>query len=99
MKIAVPFANGEVFQHFGHSEAFKIYEVANGDVLPGEVLSVNGNGHDAVAAFLAEQGVNLVICGGIGGGAEAALSASGRQIAKVLNISLWSFYGRKIQIL
>ncbi|MBR4869376.1 MAG: FKBP-type peptidyl-prolyl cis-trans isomerase [Oscillospiraceae bacterium] len=76
MKIAVPFENGQVFQHFGHSEAFKIYEVANGDVIGGDVVSVDGSGHDAVAAFLAQQGVDLVICGGIGGGAEAALAAS-----------------------
>ena len=80
MKIAVPFAKGEVFQHFGHSETFKVYEIEAGDIVSAETLSVNGSGHDAVAAFLAQQGVNLVICGGIGGGAEAALTASGIEL-------------------
>lgn len=80
MKIAVPFENGEVFQHFGHCETFKIYEVENGDIVSAEVMGTNGTGHDAVAAFLADLGVNLVICGGIGGGAEAALISSGIEL-------------------
>ena len=80
MKIAVPFENGEVFQHFGHCETFKIYEVENGDIVSAEVMGTNGTGHDAVAAFLADLSVDLVICGGIGGGAEAALISSGIEL-------------------
>ena len=80
MKIAVPFENGEVFQHFGHCETFKIYEVENGDIVSAEVMGTNGTGHDAVAAFLADLGADLVICGGIGGGAEAALISSGIEL-------------------
>ena len=34
MKIAVTYENGQVFQHFGHTEQFKIYEAAEGKVSP-----------------------------------------------------------------
>ena len=80
MKIAVPFSNGEVFQHFGHTEHFKLYEVEAGQVISGEVIDTNGSGHDALANFLADLSVNVLLCGGIGGGAQAALSAAGIEI-------------------
>ena len=80
MKIAVTFENGEVFQHFGHTEHFKLYEVEAGQVVSSKVVDTNGSGHDAVANFLAEQAVNVLICGGMGDGAQAALSACGIEI-------------------
>ncbi|MBE6962143.1 MAG: peptidylprolyl isomerase [Ruminococcaceae bacterium] len=80
MKIAVTFENGEVFQHFGHAEHFKLYEVEAGQIISGEVVDTDGSGHDAVASFLAEQAVNVLICGGIGDGAQSALSSYGIEI-------------------
>ncbi len=80
MKIAVTFENGEVFQHFGHTEHFKLYEVEAGQVVSSEVVDTNGSGHDAVAGFLAQQAVNVLICGGMGDGAQSALSAHGIEI-------------------
>lgn len=77
MKIAVTYANGQVFQHFGHSEQFKLYEVEDGKVVSEQVVGVQGEGHGALAGFLKAQGVNALICGGIGGGAQAALAAAG----------------------
>lgn len=77
MKIAVTYQNGEVFQHFGHTEQFKIYEVENGKVCGAEVVGTNGSGHGALAGFLAERGVEVLICGGIGGGAQMALNQAG----------------------
>ena len=74
MKIAVTYDNGEVFQHFGRTESFKIYEVEDNKVVSSEVISSNGTGHGALAGLLAEQGVNVLICGGIGGGAQTALT-------------------------
>lgn len=74
MKIAVTYDNGQVFQHFGHTEQFKIYEVENGQIVSAEVVDTNGQGHGALGGFLAEQGVNVLICGGIGGGARNALA-------------------------
>lgn len=80
MKIAVTYENGMVFQHFGHSEQFKIYTEENGKICSGEVVSTNGSGHGALAGFLKEKGVDTVICGGIGGGAIAALSEAGIKV-------------------
>lgn len=77
MKIAVTYDNGQVFQHFGHTEQFKIYEVEDGKVVAAEIVSANGQGHGALGGFLAEQGVDVLICGGIGGGARNALAAAG----------------------
>ena len=70
MKIAVTYENGEIFQHFGHSEAFKLYEVEGGEVKSSEVVPTNGSGHGALAGFLRERGVEVLICGGIGAGAQ-----------------------------
>ena len=77
MKIAVTYENGQVFQHFGHTEQFKLYEVEDGRVVSSQVVDTNGNGHGALAGFLREYGVDALICGGIGGGAQAALAAAG----------------------
>lgn len=77
MKIAVTYQGGEVFQHFGHTEQFKIYEVADGKVCGTEIVDTNGSGHGALAGFLAERGVEVLICGGIGGGAQLALNQAG----------------------
>ncbi|MCF0142472.1 MAG: FKBP-type peptidyl-prolyl cis-trans isomerase [Parasporobacterium sp.] len=80
MKLAVPYENGQIFQHFGHCENFKIYEVENGEIISSEVLSSGGQGHDALAGFLASEHVDAVVCGNIGDGAQAALSAAGIEV-------------------
>ena len=77
MKIAVTYENGQVFQHFGRTEAFKIYTVEDGKVQKSEVVGTNGNGHGALAGFLQGLGVDTLIGGGIGGGAQNALAAAG----------------------
>ena len=74
MKIAVTYENGQIFQHFGHTEQMKIYEVENNEVVSSEVVSTNGSGHGALAGFLKAHGVDVLICGGIGGGAQMALA-------------------------
>ena len=80
MKIAVTYDNGTIFQHFGKTENFKVYEVENCQVLSGEVISSNGSGHSALAGLLAGQNVDVLICGGIGGGAQAALTEAGIEL-------------------
>ena len=77
MKIAVTYDNGNVFQHFGKTENFKVYEVEDDKVVSSEVIGSNGTGHGALAGLLAEQGINVLICGGIGGGAQTALTEAG----------------------
>lgn len=54
MKIAVTYDNGQIYQHFGHTEKFKIYEVENGAVISAAVADTEGQGHGALALFLGE---------------------------------------------
>ncbi len=80
MKVAVTYENGEVFQHFGRTPAFKVYEISDGKVISSEVIDTNGTGHGALAGFLEDIGADVMICGGIGGGAIAAMSEAGIKV-------------------
>ncbi len=80
MIIAVPYENGLVFGHFGHTQAFKIYEAENGKVLSAKVVPTQGAGHGALSGFLAGEKVDVLICGGIGMGAQIALAQVGIKI-------------------
>ena len=55
MKIAVTYDNGEIFQHFGHTEQFKLYDIENGKVVASEVGGCSGNADQAVEALLEGQ--------------------------------------------
>ncbi len=77
MKIAVTFENGQIYQHFGHTEQFKIYHIEDGKTVSSELFDTNGSGHGALAGFLSDLGIDTVICGGIGGGAQMALAEAG----------------------
>lgn len=77
MRIAVTYENGEVFQHFGHTERFQVYDVENGKVTLKTLVSTNGSGHGALADILKKIHVDTLICGGIGGGAKRALEEAG----------------------
>ena len=80
MKIAATYDNGNIFQHFGKTETFKVYEVEDNKVVSSEVIGSNGTGHGALAGLLAEQGISVLICGGIGGGAQTALAEAGIEV-------------------
>ena len=80
MKIAVTYENGQIFQHFGHTETFKIYEIVQDKVAETKIIGTNGSGHGALATLLAEEQVSVLICGGIGGGAQVALQEAGIQL-------------------
>ena len=80
MRIAVTYENGEVFQHFGHTEEFKVYEVEDGRIVKSEIIGSNGSGHGALATLLDSHAVDVLICGGIGGGAQAALADCGIEL-------------------
>ena len=77
MKIAVTYENGQIFQHFGHTSQFKVYEIQNNQITSSQVVDTAGSGHGALAGFLMEHGIDTLICGGIGGGAQNALAQAG----------------------
>lgn len=80
MKVAVTYENGNVFQHFGHTETFKIYDIEDNQIRSSQVISTMGQGHGALAGVLADNHVDTLICGGIGGGAQMALAELGIQL-------------------
>ncbi|SFI03137.1 FKBP-type peptidyl-prolyl cis-trans isomerase 2 [Pseudobutyrivibrio sp. OR37] len=80
MRIAVTYEDGQVFQHFGHTEQFKVYEVEDGQVVSSEIIGSDGQGHGALAGLLSNKSIDVLICGGIGGGAQAALTENGIEL-------------------
>lgn len=77
MKIAVTYEEGQVFQHFGHTRQFKVYDIEDGGVKASRIVDAGGSGHGALAGVLSSLNVDTLICGGIGGGAQAALAEAG----------------------
>lgn len=77
MIIAATFDNGEIFPHFGRTEKFKFYQAENGRIVSSRVVDTEGAGHGALAQFLRDHGADVLVCGGMGGGAKAALADAG----------------------
>lgn len=80
MRIVVTYENGEIFQHFGHTEQFKVYEIEDGKIISSKVVDTNGIGHGALAGVLVGIQADVLICGGIGGGAQVALQEAGIEL-------------------
>ena len=80
MRIAVTYENGQIFQHFGHTPGFKLYDIAEGKVVYSGEFPTMDSGHGALAGLLASIGANALICGGIGGGAQMALAEYGIKV-------------------
>ena len=72
MNIAVTYENGQVFQHFGHTQQFKVYQVEDGRVLSSRIEETGESGHGALAGFLKEHGVDTLLCGGSAGCQDGA---------------------------
>lgn len=77
MRIAVTYDNGNIFQHFGHTAQFKVYDIENNQIVNEQIIDTNGQGHGTLAAFLNEAKADILICGGIGKGAQNALAQAG----------------------
>ncbi len=80
VKLAVPYENGQIFQHFGHTEQFEILEIRQGEIVSKDIITPDCGGHSELAGFLADNQVSVLICGGIGGGAISALSEAGIKV-------------------
>ena len=77
MRIAVTHENGKIFEHFGKTEEFKIYETEEGKFISSKIVKTMGEGHGALIVLLKKNDVDVLICGGIGGGAKNALNEFG----------------------
>ncbi len=68
-KIAVASDNGMVTGHFGHCEAFIVFHADGKEIVKVETIASPGHRPGFLPLFLAEQGVDVIISGGMGGGA------------------------------
>ena len=80
MRIAITYENGNIFQHFGRTEQFKVYDAEDGKVVSEQVIGNDGYSHGALAGFLASRNVDVLICGGIGGGGKTAVAEAGIEL-------------------
>ncbi len=69
MKIAVASDNGMVTQHFGHCESFMIFNTEKSQIIKSETIPNPGHIPGFLPNFLHDKGVNVIISGGMGGGA------------------------------
>lgn len=80
MKIAVTYEDGEVFQHFGRTEQFKLYDIEDGKITGSQILGCNGASHSGVGMVLNTLGADVLICGGMGTGARNMVANMGIQL-------------------
>ena len=73
MKIAMPYQDGVLLEHFGRAKEFIIYNVSDLDPVTSEVIAPEDLSHAAVARALKEHGVDVVLCGSIGEHARQAV--------------------------
>jgi predicted Fe-Mo cluster-binding NifX family protein len=73
MRFAVPVTEGKVAAHFGHSSHFALFDVDEGNttIVKSEVIASPGHQPGFLPAWLAEQGVSVVIASGMGSRAQA----------------------------
>lgn len=77
MKVAVTHEQGKIFEHFGRTQEFEIFNVEKGEIIESNIIGAPAEGHGAIVGFLNKQGVDVLICGGIGPGAVNSLKESG----------------------
>lgn len=92
MKIAVASEGTQVTEHFGHCDGFILFDAENGAIVREETVPNPGHRPGFLPNFLADHGVNVIISGGMGGGAveifrernvEVIVGASGEARAAV----------------
>jgi len=82
MKIAIPVAGGKLATHFGHCEQFAVIEVDQTSKTVSETTHITPPRHEpgVLPRWLHEQGVDLVIAGGMGSRAQGLFSEAGIQL-------------------
>ncbi len=80
MKIAVASEKDMVTQHFGHCENFNVFEVEDNRIVRSESFANPGHRPGFLPNYLHEIGVNVVISGGMGGGAVDIFNQHGIEV-------------------
>ena len=79
-KIAVASDNKTVCGHFGHCESFEIFETEGTTILKEESVANPGNKPGFLPNFLHDAGVNVIVSGGMGGGAVDIFNEHGIEV-------------------
>lgn len=82
MIVAVPYLQGNVNAHFGSTQAFMVAEAAGETVEKATIFEVQGmqHNHSGIAGFLKEQGVEVILAGGMGAPMQQALKMQGFEL-------------------
>lgn len=80
MKIAVASENGMVTGHFGHCENFNIFDAENNQIVKSDTIPNPGHRPGFLPNFLNDIGVNVIISGGMGGGAIDIFNDKGIEV-------------------
>jgi predicted Fe-Mo cluster-binding NifX family protein len=80
MKIAVASERDQVTQHFGHCINFNIFDIENGQIIKSESIMNPGHKPGFLPLFLHDLGVNVIIAGGMGGGAVDIFNQKGIEV-------------------
>lgn len=80
IKIAVASENEMVTEHFGHCVNFNIFEAQNDQIIKNESVENPGHRPGFLPNFLNDMGVNVVISGGMGGGAIEIFNEKGIEV-------------------
>lgn len=83
-RIAIPCTGEFLNEHFGRAQTFKLIEIVDGKIQNEKTINSRGleHQHEGIAQLLKQNGVETVICGGIGAGAITGLQKAGLEILK-----------------
>lgn len=80
LKIAIASEQENVTEHFGHCLNFNIYETDNAKIIKHTSIPNPGHRPGFLPVFLADLGVNVIISGGMGGGAIDLFNEKGIEV-------------------
>jgi ATP-binding protein involved in chromosome partitioning len=72
MRFAIPITGGTISQHFGHCEQFALLDTDDGkkEVIKKQIVASPGHQPGFLPGWLAQQGVSVIIAGGMGSQAQ-----------------------------
>lgn len=82
MRLALPYENGQINQHFGRSREFAIVDVEGCAIKTRKNVSAANlqHNHEGLAGLMRTEGVDVVITGGIGAHALSSLEDAGLKV-------------------
>lgn len=80
MRFAIPLYDGKLCQHFGHCDLFAVIDTDSGKIVSRKDLTPPPHEPGVLPQWLGEQGVNIIVAGGMGQRAQQLFAQSGIQV-------------------